>query len=436
MAVFTLGSLFMVEIGYRVYLSTNLASLAGIDENLEPNPTFNVYLSPPPWVFNEAYGFDYYQGNWRHVQIKEGKFAGCIDSPPRFGQFEKATERYQNADFKVLLIGSSFTMLPDQEGLYVNDLLEEFLEDETEFDIAVLNISREATGMLASFDIAVDRISDLKPDLIMMAHNQSMHGYQRHWRIYRKIKKGYRQLAYSLDPLFESVNQERIFPQPIIVSDLIDKEWCDRQSEFADRRAEDRIDSEMVDELIDVRNQVHLEQLLPLFTVDFWTLRRSFIVDFIVHRDPFHNIDWFKVRAAFGGVSYHDYGEDARFIQALNYVKGSGIPYLLLHIPILAEMRAGPEGRVIHGLTGTAEEKSRSLHASLESLTSSEFFPLYSLYPDETKSDPLSLVLSEQDNHPSSRGVHAMAAALSLVVLNFLDKEGLLLRSEEKQSVQ
>lgn len=432
--VLTFAALFAVEIGYRIYLSANLASFAGVDLKSIPNPTFRAYGSPPPWIFNEAYGFDYYDGVWSFVQITDGKFGGCQTGPRNFGRFENATEEYRKADLKILILGSSFTMLPDQDGRLVNQLLEEVIEDEMEFDAAVLNISRDATGVLTSFDIAAHRLEELKPDLVLFVGNGTSLGYQRHWRFLPKVTNGFRQLAYSLDPHPDIDNKERVVLNPYIVADRIDEEWCNRQNELASKGVESELDRQMIDDLIAVRSQIVTEQKLPLFVVDFTSLRTSFVFNFAAHGDPFHNMEVFKPKTVHGSVDYDDYREDPRFLKALKTVEGTGIPYLLIYIPILSEMRAGPGGEIDYVLTGHGVAKrGRSLEKSLVSLTGKDFFHLYSVYSDELKANPLALVRSEKDNHPSSRGVHAMAEALSLVVFDFLGKEGNKLGSDEKQ---
>ena len=90
---------------------------------------------------------------------------------------------------------------------------------------------------------------------------------------------------------------------------------------------------------------------------------------------------------------------------------------MLVHVPAFSEIEGGGNGDFNFGRFGVPAERERSLSQSLEGVTGQPIVHLYRYYDAGVKSDPLALVRSRDDSHPSFKGVDAMAEALERLVL-------------------
>src|SRR5262249_26459690 len=233
LGVFIVLSLVLVEVGYRVYLSLRLVTEVSASVKPESGaPTFSFWAYPAAWRFDKDLGFVFNDGPWLAGNIVEGKFNGCgvSGSGNRYGNAYAVHSDYEHAALKVLMLGSSYTMVPNPEGWTVADVLGRRLSERLGKSVSVLNFARDATGVLSYFDIARAKATELKPDLMLFAVSSTGLGYQRHWRVvYRDPQfSGIWRMAFSLDPTDNLSNRRRVVVQSQVISDEVNPTWCDR----------------------------------------------------------------------------------------------------------------------------------------------------------------------------------------------------------------
>src|SRR5206468_12384063 len=82
---------------------------------------------------------------------------------------------------------------------------------------------------------------------------------------------------------------------------------------------------------------------------------------------------------------------------------------------------------------GMPGERERSLSQSLDRITGQPTIHLYSYYDAAVKRNPLALVYSRDNSHPSHQGVEAMAEALERLVIE-TDRKSTRLNSSHDQN--
>lgn len=429
-------SLAVVEAGYRLYLKHDLEALVerqrtqaerGLDD-ATVDARFSVYAPPAPWQYNEHYGYDYQQGQWRFVLLQGPNALACgqVTGGNEFGNVGVEQHDYWESEIRILFFGSSYTQVTDRDGRTAADLLESGLEERFGLSFSVLNFSRDATGLLTSFDMARLLIPQLSPDLVIFAFNGSALGYRRHWRTMVPVTDNIERLVFMLEPLGADGGlppPERYVPMPQMVSQLVTTELCAHlpllpdhptQAEMEQLTAQ-RLPPEeqvVVERLFSARRQILAEPQTPVIAVDFGRLDRSFVFHRIVNGDPYYAISILNPNTIYSSLDIQDYAADPAMMEAVEAVLESGIPFVLLHIPTLAEMRNSDAGEILHGTHGIDQATSEGLVASMERITGQQMHHLYQWYDDDEKRDPLNLVNSEQDSHPSPRGTLVLYRAI------------------------
>ena len=422
-----LFSIGFVEIGYRVFLSRQLVAKAESTSEPDPTPTFSFYAYPAPWRFDEKIGFAFNEGPWLAGSIGKGAFNGCGVSGPgnKYGNISTVHSDYDHAALKVILLGSSFTMGKPPDGKLTHDILEEKLSQAIGKPVSILNFSRDSTGLLNSFDIARTKMPELKPDLLLFVFNTTALSHQRHWRVVHRDPyfPGMWRMALALDPSTKLNDPRRVILQEQVISDEVTQEWCDRLKRSMDSGDRAVLQGDpLVRKLVATYQRLKSDLNSVLYGVNFFAPNVSFVYNKIWYKNPYYSMKVFEEKTIYAPLAIDDLAEDEQFVEAVTFVKQSGIPFLMIHIPTLSEMEAGPEGNFNFGGVGVPAERERSLAASMERLVGKPIIHLYSFYDPEAKRDPLALVQSRQDNHPSIKkggGVEAMSKALeNLLVQN------------------
>ena len=99
-------------------------------------------------------------------------------------------------------MGSSYSLVLNEDGRAVGDVLEQRLSRRLGQPVSVLNFSRDSTGLLTYFDIARVKAAELKPHLMLFVVSTTALGHQRHWRVVHRDPHtpGIWRMAFSLDP--------------------------------------------------------------------------------------------------------------------------------------------------------------------------------------------------------------------------------------------
>jgi hypothetical protein len=404
----------LVEGMYRYYLSSVVAGDIARSFTPDERPTFNAF-GRAPWLFDRDQGFSFERQPWGKVAIKNGLVTVCdfASRGDKFGNYLVSTtydpDGYAKADLRLVIVGSSYSMVGDERSRLVNEVLMERLSQHLGRKVHILNFSRDGTGVLSYFDTAQLVIEESKPDAVLMLINVVALGFPRHWRLLLPDRNGFSRLYLSLDPVERPTDPRRTIPTPHVVSDKITKEWCERELGAGEAGRNDPV----LRALIDRQQQLEHEVITPRVALKFWRPDVSFIWNQLRYGSPFEGMTVLEAQPVYSPHTLQRFSDDPRFREAVDNLKRTGVPVIMVHIPTLREMR-NADGDWDFA-DGVPPMQAKSLLTDLERTMGEPVVQLYRFYP-EGKRDPKSLVISEQDSHPSKLGVAVMAEALEYML--------------------
>lgn len=416
MATTCVIALVLLEIGARIfYYSGYQRSIAesALGEEAGPmdTPSFSVAGSPALWVFNETYGWDYRPGGPISARIKDGRFAGC-STDPNFndrGNIGRKTADYENADIKVLFAGSSFTMGGDPDG-FIHDHIERRMEQVTGQDVEIENFARDSYGLTQMFDLIADWTPRIQPDLIVLAFNTTDLVRRRTWRFVIPDEEGFSRFYQSISPEQGTLSPETAILHRTIISDQVTPEWCDSLSARVQEDPDAAQSDPTVRSLVAHYRSRAVEQAFAQDPVDFWTLRTSFVVDAVLYGDPFH-----KARnkiANLGEIKHANLALDARFVRAVETIRESGTPLVLVHVPAFPEIETGEEWVPF----ASNPDDLFSLVESLQRVTEEPIHSLRPYYLEAGVPPEDTVQKAHQPNpnwHPSHAGMRIIARGIA-----------------------
>jgi hypothetical protein len=140
-------------------------------------------------------------------------------------------------------------------------------------------------------------------------------------------------------------------------------------------------------------------------TANIWDLGHSYVYSRIVDNDQFHNTRYRHwVERSSVVVPFDDFAQDQTFVQAVKAVNASGVPYVIVNLPMGGEIEAG-----------AVPVLGRSLARSIERLTGHEIVGLLPHMSVASK-DAGSICVSAVDCHPNVFGMTEYAAAAAKVI--------------------
>jgi len=425
----------LVECAYRYYLSSMVAAeVANRTDSFKPaeRPSFGAH-GVAPWLFDKNVGHSFQPGPWRTAIINNGAFESCKSAGEgnRLGNVGWVADDYANADLRLMIVGSSFSMVPDEKGHLVERVLMERLRSRLNRSVSVLNYSRDSTGVLAYLDMARFKFEESKPHAIIALINTTALVYRRHWRVVLPEEDGFRRLYFSLDPVPRPTDFKRAVPQTFVISDAITEEWCQKMAKARARGDESALRQEpLVKALVARYNTLQRDMVMPKVAINFWRSDVSFAWNLLTTGDPFDGMVMFPDQPVYTPLTLDHYSDDPAFNATVNCLKELGLPVIPVHIPTLVEMRRQPDGGFEFATYGLPPRQGASLVADLEKALGEPFVQLYRYYPSELKGDPLKLVVHDANDHPSKLGVHAMAEGLERMLLEHPRTAGLLRRND------
>jgi hypothetical protein len=131
-----------------------------------------------------------------------------------------------------------------------------------------------------------------------------------------------------------------------------------------------------------------------------------------VYNDPFHGF----IPSLIPRFSENSYAADSRFIENVNQINQSNIPYYIIHLPTYEDLKAGE-----HKLG----EQEQSLLESLQEVTGKQvinFLEYASSHDSNNPEDLEKLFMSPYDRHPSLQGIRFYAEVVSDILIS-LQKE-------------
>lgn len=413
LVISVLLTLVIIEGGYRFFLWSDLKAESEKFYMPQPNPSLQFYGWPPPWRFHREFGFSFNDGPWLNGRVVNGAFDSCNTNSRgnRYGNFGPLRGEYEKAELKIAIFGSSFTLIDHGgRGDTTTNLLQEALSKRLGRSVHILNFSRDATGFLSMFDIARVAAKEFKPDLMLFTFNLSALGYRRHWRVVKETRSPFSVMHFNSDPTEDPLPARSIMhPNPI--TRQVTAQWCAEMARAKALGDKGRLVGDPLLKAITAEYiQIMRQRTVPNISIDFTGVFVSFALNRIFHGDPFHGVRKFSEKSVWVPIDFDSFQSDAQFVAAVDAIKASRIPFQLIHLPTLAELRRTSSYPT--GQTGLGDTREASLLKSVIDTTGKEVIHLVDYYPSSRLQDPIRLVSSETDSHPSESGVTAMAEAL------------------------
>jgi hypothetical protein len=311
------------------------------------------------------------------------------------GNTNRIKGNYEDATVKILVFGDSFTSNTDLNGITWPDLLQDELGAKLHQDVNVINFGRGAYGILQMFDLARSKIEELKPDLVIFAFITSDLVRARFWRTVNFINGEKRDLVMA-EPSEEADLKKSI--DATMVNPMITQEWCEHML----------VASAKDDALLKVLNEEFIQRRREHYDpVEFNSLSTSFIFNRIMYNDPFRGF----IPSLIPRFSENSYAADSRFIENVNHINQSHIPYYIIQLPTYEDLKAGKY---------ELGEQEQSLFESFQEVTGKQiinFIEYASSHDSNNLEDIEKLFMSSYDRHPSLQGIRFYADVVSEILI-------------------
>lgn len=379
-----IATLLLVEGGYRIYLLS------------WKQPTYNV-ASGSICVFDSLFGYEYVP-NARAIALGVRKGVPAMYQEVRVGPYSNlgdATSSWGETDWRILAFGDSFTADPFSYHSWTNHLGEE-LGKSSPVPVAVMNLGRDAYGVLQMVRLASRKVRTHMPDLVIIAFIADDVSRARFWRSTIRINGRDRlwTTAYPISSPDISIAEDVALIEPSIGLD-----WC--RKIVSQGRSDDT--------LLDSLDQAYHVQAADNFRDGLGTLSTSFLYNRIAHKDPYHAI---RKSSHFPQVTIHDFLDDSAFVQDMHALDTAGVPVVWIMLPTLQDLKAGK-----YVCTDQQKELLESLRRFIKA--PQKFVDVMSLVQKETKAAE-ALYLAPVDTHPSEEGSRIFAKTIASAIQPYL----------------
>ena len=422
----TLLALVLFEAAYRVHLAAKLENHNPLSYSPDESPSFTFLQPPGRWAYNADYGFDFIS-DYLTGQIKDGVFSKCGRGNVinKRGNLASRPSRYDDADLKGLLVGSSYTMGSSKSGLFFHEVLEDILAKKTSVSIGIENFSRDSFGVIQMFDMAVELVKTQKPDFVIIAFNTATLSMPRHWRTVLPHKDGFYNFYFMIEPAGDNPTPQNSYIHRFVVNDKVTNAWCDDMMQAKKQGDTERLANDpVIRSLIERYNEILRNRHAPEISVDLTTLSRSFLYNRIVHGNTFWEMDIYGNQVnALHPLQIKRYDADEKYLKAVDTLKKSGIPVILIHIPAYPELLENSEWAAT-GYGGLPKSQELSLALSLVETSG---FTVESLLgrTGAPREDAASLAVEAEgegrDWHPNAKGIALFTNAISDLVIERLN---------------
>jgi len=388
------------EIAYRLYLMQKIS--VGKESEITEDALNYSAVDDVLTEFNLEFGYSYVANKSNNgVLVHNGYPVMCNQATiNELGNTNRIKGNYEDATVKILVFGDSFTANTNLNGITWPDLLQDELEAKFNQDVNVINFGRGAYGILQMFDLARTKVEELKPDLVIFAFITSDLVRARFWRTVNFINGEKRDFVMT-EPSEEADLKKSI--DSTLVNSMITREWCEDM--LVASHKEDALLKALNEEFIK-RKREHYDP------VEFNSLTTSFIFNRIVHNDPFRGF----IPSLIPRYSENSYAADSRFIQNVNHINQSNIPYYIIHLPTYGDLKAGEY---------ELGEQERALKESLQEVTGKQIINFIEYAPSHDSNnleDLEKLFMSPYDRHPSLQGIRFYAEVVGEILINLQKK--------------
>ena len=361
-------------------------------------------MGESPYRYSEEFGYEYVPGSINGGHIHDGTVLECYDPIwviNERGNPGRINGSYDEADLRVLAFGDSWTANPAGDSFTTwPSFLQEVLTKRLGRSAHVVNFGRDAYGVLQMFDLAATKVVEWKPDLVIFAFITDDLARDRFWRM-SVVRDARERILTSVTPDPD--------PDWDVASDLYfmnskaTAEWC--QNTLASQEKNDPIVRSLEEVVLEAQGRSDLRS-------DPWSLSQSFVLDMVLHGQPFYSN---LMRAGPSEWPRHkmmDFAGDQRMVANIKVLDKTGIPYLLVHLAYYPELKKGQEyvGIVDPVQEGALTESlsritGRSIYRTLDHVT----LPIEDL-KGLSKDFP-------SNHHPSVRGAQFYAEMVAEVLL-------------------
>jgi len=423
------------EIIYRGYLSYEIWSKAAFGYGVDKGEFLVAFGYPGHVIYDKDAGYHYNSDPYYSINHYVDKKYTCSVSN-NFGKhtLRKDISDYESADYKILLLGSSYAgyRFPDGSGTLINHTTKS-LEHEYQGTFGGINLSRGSTGMLEMADLAVSVIpKEFQPDLVLFTLNTSDVARPRWWPIYRDVGEGMYRWYQSREAEPKSFTRELVITQSAVLSAEIDQEWCDYINNlFQTKGIEEVQEDPLAQKIVRHISAAKAIQRRPHFDVNPFTEPVCFICDKIKHGSAYYSISVFNQNNPISQVKPDKFKNDQQFIQNFAKFKELGIPYFIMHFPSYAEFKYNT--RAAYGHYGMGAQENEDIFNILQELTGAEVVWLKD-YISLGELQPHEFVSHEKDWHPQLMGSELLAKAMHDVIAEYLEKNDIVQKTGNKFS--
>lgn len=384
------------EIAYRLYL---IQKISVGKESEFPIDALNYFAVDDILTeFNLEFGFSYVPNKSNNrVLIRNGYPVMCTQGTiNELGNTNRIKGNYEDATLKILVFGDSFTANTELNGISWPDLLQDKLEAKLNQDVHVINFGRGAYGILQMFDLARTKIEELKPDLVIFAFITTDLVRARFWRTVNFIDGEKRDFVMA-EPSEQADLKKSI--DATVVNAMITREWCEDM--LVTLNKDDALLKTLNEEFIQRKREYD-------GPVEFNSLSTSFIFNRILFNDPFRG---FMRPSLIPRFSENSFATDSRFIENVNRINQSNIPYYIIHLPTYEDLKAGEY---------EFGEQEHALFESFQEVTGKQIISFLE-YGSGHNSNDLEelekLFMSPYDRHPSLQGIRFYAEVVSEILM-------------------
>jgi hypothetical protein len=388
------------EIAYRLYLIQRI-SVAKESEITEDALNYSA-VDDVLTEFNLEFGYSYVANKSNNgVVVHNGYPVMCTQATiNELGNTNRIKGNYEDATVKILVFGDSFTSNSNLNGITWPDLLQDELEAKLNQDVNIINFGRDAYGIPQMLDLARTKVEELEPDLVVFAFITSDLVRGRFWRTVNFINGEKRDIV-MVEPSEEADLKKSI--DATVVNSMITREWCEDMLVTWDK--DDPLLKALNEEFIQRRRE-HYDP------VEFNSLSTSFIFNRIVYNDPFRGF----IPSLIPRLYENSYVADSRFIENVNHINQSNIPYYIIHLPTYEDLKAGKY---------ELGEQEQSLFESFQEVTGKQitnFMEYASSHDSNNLEDIEKLFMSPYDRHPSLQGIRFYAEVVSEILITLQKK--------------
>jgi hypothetical protein len=388
------------EIAYRLYLmrKISVAKESEITEDALNYAAVDDVLTE----FNLEFGYSYVANKSNiGVLVHNGYPVMCTQATiNELGNTNRIKGNYEDATVKILVFGDSFTSNSNLNGITWPDLLQDELEAKLNQDVNIINFGRDAYGIPQMLDLARTKVEELEPDLVVFAFITSDLVRGRFWRTVNFINGEKRDIV-MVEPSEEADLKKSI--DATVVNSMITREWCEDMLVTWDK--DDPLLKALNEEFIQRRRE-HYDP------VEFNSLSTSFIFNRILYNDPFRGF----IPSLIPRLYENSYAADSKFIENVNHINQSNIPYYIIHLPTYEDLKAGEY---------ELGEQQQSLFESFQEVTGKQiinFIEYASSHDSNNLEDIEKLFMSPYDRHPSLQGIRLYAEVVSEILITLQKK--------------